>query len=368
MPPDVERQLMEKYAVVIALFTGMLFCGGCPQTAKVDVQQVVPVPAADASVQPEPNLAPAPAVAEANAPAVPEPNLPDANTPDVNMPDTNAPVPQASDANKTEAEITGPNDQLAAAVFHAKCAPVLHKYVNKDGLVDYRTLSRRRTELLDAIDLFKSLDPDIFDGWSQNDKTAFWLNAYNLHLLRIILDNYPIQSSRTLRLFWPPDSIRHIKGIWDDYKFIIMDEQFTLREIDNRFFRLRCDDPRVFFAISYASVSGPVLRNEPYYGDTLDQQLDDQVRKFLAGRHAFRIDREKQVVWLSSILKQTWYGQQFVDRYGTDRKFKNQEHAVRAALNFLLNYIPAEDAAYLETGNYSVDYLNYDWALNEQAG
>ena len=171
-----------------------------------------------------------------------------------------------------------------------------------------------------------------------------------------------------LRLFWPPNSIRHIKGIWDEHKFIIMDEEFTLQEIDQRFLQKEFGEPLAFFAISYASVSGTPLRNEAYCGRNLSAQFDDQVKKFLAGQHGFKIDRENQKVYLSSILNSTWYGSQFIAKYGTDLKFKQQEPAVRAVLNFLTKYISPQDVDYLETGNYTVEFLRYDWTLNERAG
>ena len=110
------------------------------------------------------------------------------------------------------------------------------------------------------------------------------------------------------------------------------------------------------------------LRNEAYCGQNLSAQLDDQVKKFIAGSHAFKIDRENQIVSLSSILNPMWYGGQFVAKYGTDLKFKQQEPAVRAVLHFLTKYISQQDIDYLETGNYTIGYLRYDWTLNEGAG
>jgi len=252
-----------------------------------------------------------------------------------------------------------------AADFHDKCASILKTYVNENGLVDYKTLSRKRIELLSVLDEFKKLDRARYERWSPQDKTAFWINAYNLHLMRIILENYPIQSPRVLRLIWPPNSIRHIKGIWDEYKLIIMDEEFTLKEIDTKFLREQAGDPHVFFAVSYACMSSAPLRNEPYRGEKLPEQLDNQMRRFLAAGQCLKIDRDARKVYMSAMLKSSWYGDEFVKKFGTDKKFKEQEPAVRAVLNFLLNYIPAPDATYLETGNYTVDYLSFDWTLNE---
>ena len=253
----------------------------------------------------------------------------------------------------------------SADAFFDKSAFIFKEFVNDKGMVNYKTLKRKKLELSKLLDEFSALDPNEYNSWSQEDKIAFWLNAYNLEMLKIIISNYPIESTRILRIIWHPDSIRHIQGIWDQYKFIVLDEQFTLQELDKRFFREKFNEPKVFFAMTYASLSSPPLRNEPYYGPRLNEQLDDQVKKFLANRLAFKIDMEKQKVSLSAIFEPLWYGQYFIGRYGTDKKFKDQPPATRAVLNFITNYISEADVRYLETANYTVEYINYKWRLND---
>ena len=73
-------------------------------------------------------------------------------------------------------------------------------------------------------------------------------------------------------------------------------------------------------------------------------------------------------MFLSSIFNPTWYGRQFIDNYGTDLKFKQQTPEVRAVLNFLTKYISPQEVNFLETGNYTVEFMRYDWTLNERAG
>ena len=249
--------------------------------------------------------------------------------------------------------------------FHDNCADILRNYVNKEGLVDYKTLKRKRFELKKLLDEFDSLNPDIYNSWPQEDKIAFWLNAYNIQMLKIIVENYPIESSRIYRLFWPPNSIRHIKGIWNKFKFMVMDEEFTLAELEKRLFRQEFDEPRIFFALSQASLSSPTLRNEPYYGHKLHEQLDDQAKRFLSRPQGFRIDRNNRTVYLSAILQPTWFGREFISKYGTDKKFKDQQPNVRAVLNFITNYIPEQDISFLEVENYTIKYIKYDWILND---
>jgi hypothetical protein len=214
---------------------------------------------------------------------------------------------------------------------------------------------------------FENLEPTEYGTWTKEDKIAFWLNAYNIQMLKIITDNYPIRSARILRLYpgWGPNSILHIKGIWTDYKFLVMDEEFTLSEIDKRFFRKEFDDPRIFFALSRGSLSSPPLRNEPYYGHKLNKQLDDQVNRFLFSPLALRIDTKKQRVYLSSLFQSSSYGEEFIGKYSIDKKFKDYEPTARAVLNFITNYVSRDKVSFLEVGNYSVKYMKYDWTIND---
>jgi len=301
---------------------------------------------------------------------------PDAAQPKIVEPNEVKPYPgetRAAEPNQVQPAAVEPNavETVAKVSFHDKCVEILSEYVDADGMVDYAKLRRQRLRLKKLLDAFDELDPNEYKSWPESDKIAFWINAYNIQMLNIITGNYPIESSRFLRLFpgWGPYSILHIKGIWTDYKFMVMDEEFTLSAIEQQFFRKEFKEPRVFLALTRASLSSPVLRNEPYYGYKLDKQLDDQCKRFLSSPHGFRIDRPGQTVYLSVIFesKPTWYGGEFLDKYGTDKKFKDQEPTTRAVLNFIGRYIPQGSVSFLEVGNYSVKYMKYDWTLNDSA-
>ena len=351
----------------------LIFIAGCLPTKPEPVEslkaetQKLEVPTPEAP-KPEPpkaeTLKPEPATIEPPKSQTTTPEPPKAEPPKLEPPTPEAAKPEPAKPEPAKPEPPEPKTQPAAS-FHDKCADILKNYVSEKGLVDYKTLKRKRIELKNLLDEFDELDPNEYNSWPPEDKIAFWLNAYNIQMLNIIVQNYPIESSRFNRLWWPPTSIRHIKGIWRDYKFIIMDEEFTLSEIERRFLRKQFDEPRLFFAICNASLASPPLRNEPYYGHKLYDQLDDQIKKFLAGPQGFSIDRDSRIVYLSAILEPTWFGREFIGKYGTDKKFKDQTPEVRAVLNFVTNYISERDVSFLEVENYSVKYISYDWRLNE---
>ncbi|HUU16012.1 MAG TPA: DUF547 domain-containing protein [Sedimentisphaerales bacterium] len=345
----------------------------CPERSqRVESLEPEPNDVELAGVEPEqPGIGPydiVPAESEPNdvEPAGVEPEQPGVGPDDI--------VPAEPEPNEVEPANVEPNNvepnepKLRPTVsFHDKCAEVLKNFVDDEGMVDYSTLRRKRLDLKALLQEFDNIDPNEYRTWPKEDKIAFWLNAYNIQMLNIITENYPIESSRFLRLFpgWGPKSILHIKGIWRNYKFLVMDEEFTLAEIDKRFFRKEFDDPRIFFAISRASLSSPPLRNEPYYGYKLNEQLDDQARRFLSSPLAFRTDKEKGRVYLSSLFQSSSYGREFISKFAIDKKFKDQEPTTRAVLNFITNYVSDDKVSFLEVGKYSVKFMKYDWTIND---
>ena len=112
-----------------------------------------------------------------------------------------------------------------------------------------------------------------------------------------------------------------------------------------------------------AAVSCPYLRLEPFVGERLDEQLDDQVRIFLGQPEVLEIDREKGEVRLSSIFD--WFTEDWAASFSPDEGFSGSDDE-RAVLNFITAYVSESDGEYLKTGEYRVRYSDYDWSLNRQ--
>jgi len=304
-----------------------------------------------------------------------EPNEPQPTAPEAESagPNTIAEpnVVKAADEEPKAEQITAvePNEKKPGAEidFNDKFAPFLARYVNADGMINYTSLRRHRVELFRVLNDFEQLERKDYDKWPKADKIALWINAYNLQMMRIIVENYPIEGSRWLTPFLGPDSIRHISGIWTDYKFTIMDEEFTISKLDKQVLRRSFDEPRAFFGLCHATMSSPPLKQQPYSGRTLDKQLDRQIRTYLASPRGFRIDREEKIVYLSAILESGWFGKEFISKYGTDKKFKDQEAPVRAVLNFICNYIDSSDVNFLQRQTYKVDFMTFNWTLNDSS-
>ena len=350
---------MTKHLIVtLSLLTVLVFIAGCP-------------PAESETTEPPEAETPEPLKFEL---IKAEPNEVEANEAKLIKTEPNEPEPTKTEPNDGELIKVEPNDVKPPpkVTFHDKCADILSNFVNDKGMVDYRKLKQKREKLKQLVGEFAKLNRNEYNSWPKEDKIAFWINAYNMQLLKIIIGNYPIKSYQWLHFLptWEPDSIRHINKRIDGIKkqkFYVTDEVFTLLEIEQRFFRKEFNEPRVFFALSYATLSSPPLRNEPYYGSKLNKQLDDQAKKFLSNPLAFKIDRNKQRVYLSAILQPNSFGSEFIHKYGTEKKFKDQQPAVRAVLSFLTNYISGQDKQFLEVENYSVEYMRPNWRLNDSS-
>jgi len=255
-------------------------------------------------------------------------------------------------------------DNSPSAFSYADYAAVLSTFVDDRGMVDYRGLKADDRRLRAFAGSVARLDPSVFAAWSEQDKIAFWLNAYNGLTLKTIAANYPIKPSFAASLRFPKNSIRQIKGVWDKLTFPAMGETVTLEKIEHGTLRAQFNEPRIHMALVCAAMGCPSLRNEPYVAMKLDDQLDDQTRRFLRNPTKFRIDRAGKRVYISSIFK--WFGKDFVKTYGTDYKFAGRSADERAVLNYISTYVGENDRQYMETAKYRIVYLDYDWSLNEQ--
>ncbi len=244
-------------------------------------------------------------------------------------------------------------------------AAVLTKYVDAKGMVHYAGLKSSRRSLDDFARALAQLEAKTYDGWDNNAKIAFWINAYNALTLKVILDNYPIEPGLITGLAYPKDSIRQIPGVWDRIQFLVMHKKMTLGHIEHKILRSQFDEPRIHVALVCAAMGCAPLRNEPYVATNLDKQLDDQSRKFLANPAKFRIDRGSGKVYLSSIFD--WFGGDFTAKHLPTEGFTGHSDPRRAALSFASKYLSRDDADYLQGATYGIEFLRYDWSLNERS-
>jgi hypothetical protein len=141
------------------------------------------------------------------------------------------------------------------------------------------------------------------------------------------------------------------KGPWKQEVVSLFGEKVTLDHVEHDMIRKDYKEPRVHFALVCAARSCPPLRGEPYVPEKLDEQLEDQGRTFMNTPSKNRVDLESQTVYLSRIFK--WFGGDF-------------EEASGSVLAFVRPYFPKDISKQLEDGKFAVEYMDYDWALNDR--
>ena len=203
----------------------------------------------------------------------------------------------------------------------------LSKYVSFTGNVNYDGIYLNKAELEELVVFFEKNVP--LTTVSKPEKIAYWINSYNLHAIKLIIDNYPVVSIN--------DVIDPFKVNFVSYKGILL----SLDYIENEILR-KLDDPRVHFGINSASISSPILVNEAFEPETLDKQLNTAARFFINDATKNQLAADKASV--SKIFQ--WY--------------KNDFTATKSIVEFINQYalVKLTDATVLT-------YSEFNFGLNK---
>ncbi len=235
-------------------------------------------------------------------------------------------------------------------------ADSLLAHVVRGGLVDYDRLERERDALARSLRAAADLDSGALAGWSPPARLAFYLNVYNLATLDLIARERRARGGALA-------SIREIPEAWSGPRWRVAGRERTLDELEHDVIRKRFPDPRVHMALVCASRSCPALRPEPFDGRRLDGQLDDAARRFLADPTRNRFTPRNGAIAVSRLFD--WYGGDFATTYrdsSLERRYGRKEGAVLA---FASRYLPDATARAWRAERLRIEYLDYDWSLNE---
>jgi hypothetical protein len=235
---------------------------------------------------------------------------------------------------------------LRDSVSHKPLGRLLARHVDAEGDVDYAALKQQDADTLNRyLQRLATTDPSAL---GRDARLAFWINAYNAHTLRLILEHYPLQNIWGIT---PGPAEPKDNSPFDLEVGVVADTMRTLDEIEHEIIRPRFDAPRIHFALVCAAKSCPRLRRDAYVGPRLDAQLDAQAQSFLRHPRKNRIPADSATVALSSLFK--WYGQDF----------GATPTAVQQAL---APYFEGKPRNRLRRGGYAITHLPYDWTLNDQ--
>jgi Protein of unknown function, DUF547 len=166
----------------------------------------------------------------------------------------------------------------------------------------------------------------------REETLAFYINAYNILALKMVVDNRPLASIRDIGSVF--------KSVWKRPAGNIGGQTVSLDDIENGRLR-KMGEPRIHLAIVCASVSCPDLRTEVYRSDRLEAQLDAQCTDFL-NNPGKGLRRSGERAEISKIFK--WFADDFAVQGGV------------AA--FVRRYHPLPDTVSLRPS------IDYNWSLN----
>lgn len=228
--------------------------------------------------------------------------------------------------------------QAQHKISHQTFDSLLKKYVTTSGKVNYKAFKEDSASLNVYLDQLANNPP--VNTWTREEQIAYWINAYNAFTIKLIIKYYPIKSIKDIG---SSIQIPFVNTPWD-LKFIrIGSKMMDLNHIEHGILRKEFNDPRVHMALVCASKSCPILLNEAYTAEKLEEQLIRQTKVFLTDTFRNKISPDKPQ--LSMIFN--WYGTDFSKNGGSVTTFVNA-------------YSPVK----IKSGA-KISYLEYDWGLNE---
>lgn len=243
---------------------------------------------------------------------------------------------------------TGADLVTAEQYSNAAFIELLQRFRNDDGNLDYDAWSQSQPDLLaleQQVRLLAKISPDSHPEQFA-DRSAirsYWVNTYNTLVIHAVLEYWPLDSVRDVRVSFSSHIIPG-KGFFYDRPVVVGGEKTNLYDLEKQILRSQ-KDPRLHFALNCASSSCPVL--QPW--EWTDEQLEVAAADFI--NNSANVAVREMAVYLSKIFK--WYKKDFGDDI--------HSYLLQYAQSPLKNALQEAQAA-----SYPIKYLDYDWDLNAQ--
>jgi len=224
-------------------------------------------------------------------------------------------------------------------IDHSAFDAFLTNYVkpDADGLnrVAYGDVSDADKKALD--DYVEKLEGVAVSKLQRSEQFAYWVNLYNATTVKVILDNYPVDSIK---------DIGTIGGPWRDKRLTVEGKPVSLDDIEHAILRPNWKDVRIHYAVNCASVGCPNLSVRAFTSENLEEQLEAGATAYINSDRGFREGDGELIA--SNIFE--WYQ---VD-WGSEEAVLT--HARKYAKGDTAELL----AEYDEIGGY-----DYSWLLNE---
>jgi hypothetical protein len=254
-----------------------------------------------------------------------------------------------------------PSPDLEA--LHVPFDAILDEHV-RDGLVYYRALQADRGQLNRYIASLNS--PAVVSGyekWNNDQKKAFWLNAYNALVMQTVINHYPIRGTAKN---YPANSIRQIPGAFERTSYGIAGKQLTLDQIETAVLA-ELDDPRVYLALGRGAIGSGRLRSEAFSAKAVDKQLAQTKAQFAVTPRWAKVNAMAGKVSISPVL--SWRSAAFIKKYADDSfDLPKREPLERAVIGFLRPHLNGAEEEFIMKNTFQLDYEPFDWRLNDLTG
>ncbi|PIP93710.1 MAG: DUF547 domain-containing protein [Bdellovibrio sp. CG12_big_fil_rev_8_21_14_0_65_39_13] len=219
--------------------------------------------------------------------------------------------------------------------------------------VDYRKLNV--SNFKNYTDKLLNLSKTQVDQLPLNEQKAFYINLYNSLTLLLVVRNYPIESIKELGSGFPL-----YQSPWKKRFFYLFGQFSSLDKVEHELVRgnPKLIDPLLHFAFNCASIGCPALLDKAFTGQNIEEQLKLATNSFLSdrSRNFFKGD----TLYVSSIFK--WYESDFTSDFrkinGLKDFFKRYASSLADGNQIIVNT--------LKSGNFRIEFLPYNWALNDK--
>lgn len=220
---------------------------------------------------------------------------------------------------------------------------ILQRYTD-GGMVCYSALQCDCCALERFLQEVSAVQQCEYCTWSDEDRAAFLVNAYNALAMYTVLQCYPVWSIRQVGTIF--------QAIFDRRMLCILGRMRSFNEIERMAMR-EFFDPRLHFAFAPATLGGAALRSDPYIGEWLEAQLEDQTEQFMAHRAKNYLEGCVCSVYISPIFK--WYECDFIKQYGS-------------VWAFIRPYFRCQLGIEVFEPCWQLHYSRYEWGINDRCG
>ena len=217
-------------------------------------------------------------------------------------------------------------------------------FIGNTSKFDYVKLNKNSNDLKTYLKSLESIPPKVFQTFTESQKLAFYINAYNAFTIQLIIENYPVKSIKDIgSIFSSP---------WKKKFINLLNEKISLDQLEHERIRNNFKEPRIHFALVCASKGCPALLNEAYVDSKLNQQLEYSTKLFLTDTTRNRFNQEKNKLEISPIFK--WYKEDF----NKDSQNVKEFVANRISSDPIIQDLIRNDKT-------KIIFTEYDWSLNE---